>query len=407
LLPHKGEPDMATEVAALAPAPGLKKEAVWTFSGAHLMNDLMTVGIVPALLPLYKAHLHLNYTQTGMILLFSYLMSSVMQPLFGYLTDRAPKVWLLPLGVTLSCLGLALTGVMPTFTLVLVCISISGLGSGIFHPEAARGTHLAAGARKGLAQAIFQVGGNAGQALGPLMVTILVAPVGLTGLAWFLLLAVLAFLLTVRLLPWYRQRIIEEKLKKRVAAGKNRTLGLSLLLVVVVLRSWCQVGVAGFLPFYYEKHFHMTVGNADLFTFVFLGAGAIGTFFGGALSDRLGRKRLLVLSLVFSVPFAWLLPGAEGIYRVIVLFIFGFSILSSFAVGVVYAQMLLPRNIALASGLMIGLGVGAGGIGAFFLGAISDAYGVATVFQLLAFVPLLASAVSLFLPGDRTITGEA
>lgn len=398
---------MGTPIRTVPAISGLKKEAVWTFSGAHLMNDLMTVGIVPALLPLYKAHLHLNYTQTGMILLFSYLMSSVMQPLFGYLTDRAPKAWFLPLGVTLSCLGLALTGVVNTYTLVLICITLSGLGSGIFHPEASRGTHLAAGNRKGLAQAIFQVGGNAGQALGPLMVTIMVAPLGLRGLAWFFLLALLALLLTVRLLPWYNRRLSEEKLNKRVAAGRNRMLGLSLLLVVVVLRSWCQVGVAGFLPFYYQKQFHMTVGVADLYTFLFLAAGALGTFFGGALSDKLGRKNLLVVSLVGAVPFAWLLPSAEGIYRVIVLFVFGFSILSSFAVGVVYAQMLLPRNIALASGLMIGLGVGAGGVGAYFLGAISDAYGVARVFELLAFVPLLAAFVSMFLPSDRKILADA
>ncbi|WP_303800235.1 MFS transporter [Alicyclobacillus macrosporangiidus] len=399
---------MAEMVAVPAPSPGqtLKKEAVWTFSGAHLINDLMTVGLVPALLPLYKSAFHLSYTQTGLIVLFSYLMSSVMQPLFGWITDRRPRVWFLPVGVTLTCFGLAMTGIAPSFVWVIVCISLSGLGSGIFHPEASRGTHLAAGRAKGLAQAIFQVGGNAGQALGPLLVPLFLLATGVRGLTVFFALGVLAFLLTWRLLPWYRARVEQERLAKRQVAGRNRIGALAVFSVAIILRSWCQIGVAGFLPFFYV-HQHMALGKAELLTFLFLAAGAVGTFFGGLLSDRLGRKRILVGSLALAVPFAWLLPRVGGVWAAIVLFLFGFTVLGSFAVSVVYAQMLLPRNIALASGLNIGFSVGAGGIGATLFGHLSDVWGVGVVFTLITVLPLVSAILCATLPSDARLRAEA
>ncbi|MCL6516668.1 MFS transporter [Alicyclobacillus sp.] len=399
---------MAQTVAAPASMPGqpLKKAAVWTFSGAHLINDLMTVGLVPALLPLYKSAFHLTYTQTGLIVLFSYLMSSVMQPLFGWITDRKPRIWFLPVGVTLTCFGLALTGIAPSFGWVLVFIALSGLGSGIFHPEASRGTHLAAGRQKGLAQAIFQVGGNAGQAFGPLLVPLFLLATGVRGLTLFFLLGVLAFLLTWRLLPWYRERVEQERLAKRTAQGRNRAGWMMVFCVAIILRSWCQIGVAGFLPFFYV-HQHMALGQAELLTFLFLAAGAIGTFFGGVLSDRVGRKRTLVASLALAIPFAWLLPHASGVWAAVVLFLFGFTILGSFAVSVVYAQMLLPRNIALASGLNIGFNVGAGGIGATLFGHISDVWGVGVVFTIIAVLPILSAALCATLPSDRRLRAEA
>lgn len=378
----------------------LQQKIVWKLSAAHLMNDLMTVGIVPALMPLYKNAYHLTYTQTGMIVLASYLTSSILQPLFGLLNDRRPRAWFLPLGVFLSCTGLALTGIAPSFLWLLLFISLSGLGSGAFHPEASRGTHLAAGKARGLAQAIFQVGGNSGQALGPLMIPLFLLATGLHGLAWFFLLALLAFAMMWSLMPWYRRRLEEERVRRRTREGENRVFSVILLVFVVILRSWCQIGVAGFLPFFYV-HQNIPLSRAEWFNFLFLAAGAVATFLGGTWSDRMGKKRLLVFSMLLAVPFAWLLPRLSGAAAAVDLILFGFFVLSSFAVTVVYAQQLLPRNIGLASGLMVGFGVGAGGIGATFLGWLSDHYGVTVVFDLLAVMPMLAFLLSLFLLDDR------
>jgi FSR family fosmidomycin resistance protein-like MFS transporter len=382
-----------------APA-GIKKDAVWSLSLAHLLNDLVTTGLVPALLPVYKLAFHLSYLQSGLIVLASYFASSITQPLFGLLTDKRPLPWLLPLGVLLSNAGLAVSGAAPNFAWVLACVFISGLGSGAFHPEASRCTHLAAGKARGFAQAIFQVGGNAGQALGPAMIPLFILDTGVRGLLWLLVTAALAFAVTLRLLPWYANRSREERKRRHQVQGRNHIAGVVLLVLIVILRSWCQIGVAGFLPFFYTHH-HVPLARAELLTFLFLAAGAVSTFIGGAWSDRIGRKWLLVLSLVASIPFAWLLPYASGLGAAFDLIAFGFTILASFAATVVFCQQLLPRNIGLASGLMVGFGVGAGGIGAALFGWIGDHFGIPLVFQWIGVLPVIASVLALLLPGDK------
>jgi FSR family fosmidomycin resistance protein-like MFS transporter len=338
-----------------------------------------------------------------MIVLCSYITSSVMQPLFGAWTDKRPMVWMYPIGVFLSVLGLALTGIVPSYGWVLFFIAISGLGSGAFHPEASRGTHHASGNAKGLAQAIFQVGGNAGQALGPLMIPLFLADTGRSGLLWFAGLAVIAFLLAVRVVPWYHEQVMEYGRKKRSVAGKNHWWGVFLLVCVITLRSWCQIGVSAFLPFFFLHQMHMSYAHAELLNFLFLAAGALGTFIGGAMSDKIGMKRLLVWSMVLSAPFGLLLPYASGILAWAVLFLFGFFVLSSFAVTVVYMQKLLPRNIAMASGLAIGFGVGAGGIGATLLGYLTDLYGIMSILSVISFLPIIASLLAFCLPNEKKL----
>lgn len=379
-----------------------KKELV-SLGTSHFINDLMTSGLVPALLPLYKMAFDLSYTESGAILLVSNLTSSVMQPVFGQFTDKRPQTWFLPLGIFLTGLGLAATGFMPSYPMLLVMIAISGLGSGIFHPEASRGAHLAAGEAKGTAQAIFQVGGNFGQAAGPLMMPLFLLSTGVKGLGWFLLIGLAGVLIIWRIMPWYKEKLTESKNgKKKTMHGKRHIPGLVGLTSVVVLRSWTQIGMAAFLPFFYlESDIPLKYG--DLLTFLFLGAGAIGTFLGGKYSDRIGHKWLLFASMFLTIPFAWMLPNLSGIVMIIVLFLFGFFVLSSFAVTVVYGQMMLPNNIGLASGLMIGLGVGAGGIGSTLMGWISDNFGVDMVFDLFVIIPILASIITLFLPGEKKL----
>jgi MFS transporter, FSR family, fosmidomycin resistance protein len=381
----------------------MSKGKVWTFSTTHLMNDLVTTGIVPALLPLYQQAFDLTYTQSGLIILASYITSSVMQPLFGAWTDHKPMVWMLPLGVFISVMGLALTGWAPSYGWVLFLIALSGLGSGIFHPEASRGTHFASGNTKGLAQAIFQVGGNGGQALGPLMIPLFLVYTGKEGLLWFSVLAVIALILLLRLLPWYKEQVSRSQAAKKQSKGKNHWPGVFWLVIVITLRSWCQVGVSAFLPFFFLHQMNMSYSQAEVLNFVFLGAGALGTFIGGALSDYLGIKRWLVGSLLASVPFALWLPYAQGVSMWLVIFLFGFFVLSSFAVTVVYMQKLLPRNIAMASGLAIGFGVGAGGIGATLMGYLIDLFGVPTILSLISALPILAVLCAFMVPDERKL----
>ncbi|WP_309228315.1 MFS transporter [Virgibacillus saliphilus] len=383
------------------------KRELYSLGTSHFINDLMTSGIVPALLPLYKYAFDLSYTQAGAILLVSNLTSSVMQPLFGQFTDKNPKTWFLPLGVFLTGLGLAATGFMPTYSLLLVMIAISGLGSGIFHPEASRGAHLAAGEAKGTAQAIFQVGGNFGQAAGPLMIPLFLLATGIKGLGWFALVGLVGVLIIMKIMPWYKQKLREsQNSKKKTIHGKRNLPGLVGLTSVVILRSWTQIGMAAFLPFFYLQN-DIPLQLGDLYTFLFLAAGAVGTFFGGKFSDTISHKWLLFGSMFLTIPFAWILPQATGVMAIIILFLFGFFVLSSFAVTVVYGQMMLPNNIGLASGLMIGFGVGAGGIGSTIMGWISDNFGVSLVFDLFVIIPIVASIITLFLPGEKKLMSDA
>lgn len=374
------------------------RRALYTFSGAHFLNDLATTGMVPALVVLYKHALHLNYTQSTLVVLVSYIASSISQPLFGAWTDKKPRVWLFAVGVFMTIFGLALTGFVTSLPWLLVFIAISGLGSGAFHPEASRGTHLAAGDRKGLAQSIFQVGGNSGQAFGPLMIPLFLARTGIHGLIWFIPLAFVSLILTGQILRWLGLNVQQAATQRKQLQGENDTLGIVLLLIVIILRSWCQVGVVVFLPFYFH---HLSVETSELLNFVFVGAGALGTFIGGLWSDKIGKKRLLVGSMIAATPFALIFPYLHGIWPAFDLLLFGFCVLSSFAVTVVYMQRLMPKNVAMASGLSIGFGVGAGGVGATFMGSLSDWFGVSTVFTMLSFLPLVAAIVSIFLPSDR------
>jgi len=388
------------ENASIMSEDSFYRRALYTFSGAHFLNDLVTTGMVPALVVMYKEAFNLNYTQSTLIVLISYLTSSITQPIFGVLTDRKPRVWFFSVGLFLSISGLALTAIAPNLIWLLIFVAISGFGSGVFHPEASRGTHFASGEKKGLAQAIFQVGGNGGQAFGPLMIPLFLVHTGTSGLIWLLPLALLSLVLTVPLLNWLNRKVKDFQVKKKELSGENHLTGTILLVTVILLRSWCQVGVVIFLPFYLNN---LTIEQSELLNFIFVGAGALGTFIGGLLSDRIGMKRLMVGSMFLATPFALLFPHTSGFLSVIVLLLFGFTVLSSFSISVVYMQLLLPKNIALASGLSIGFGVGAGGIGSVFLGSISDLLGVSTVFTILSLLPLISAILSAFLPNENKL----
>ncbi|RYL86831.1 MFS transporter [Sporolactobacillus sp. THM19-2] len=378
------------------------KRQLFSLSLIHFLNDVMTTGLVPALLPLYKEAFNLNYFQAGLILFVSMITSSVSQPIFGVMTDKRPQAWFLPAGICLTGFGLTASGFAAEYWILLILVGLSGIGSGIFHPEAMRGAYMAAGTARGTAQAIFQVGGNFGQACGPLLLPLFLIATGLHGLGWFALATVGGFVLVWSVMPWYKKSLIRNKARQSAIRGRNRPWGLFLLTLVVILRSWTQIGVAGFLPFFY-LHQGISLHYGDLMTFLFLAAGALGTFLGGRFSDRISHKWLLFVSMVATIPFAWLLPHVQGVLAVLVLFLFGLFILSTFAVTVVYGQLMFPKNIGLVSGLMVGFGIGAGGIGATLIGWLSDLYGVYTVFNLFVFLPLVAAVITLFLPGEKSL----
>ncbi|MBX6394206.1 MAG: MFS transporter, partial [Alicyclobacillaceae bacterium] len=339
-------------------------KALWIVSLGHFLNDVMT-NLVPSLLPLFQAHLGLTYVQLGVLILVANLTSSMVQPLIGAWTDKRPRHWMLPAGVFVAGVGAAALGFAPGYGWLLALVALLGAGSAAFHPEASRAAHLAAGARKGTAQSVFQVGGNAGQAVAPLVVATLFVHTGLQGSVWLLVPAMVAAGALATIVPWYRERaVVQRSQARRTAEGRGAVGGMILLLLVVTLRSWMHAGLSGFLPLYYVNVRGISTSVAELYTALFLTAGALGTFLGGPLSDRFGRRRLIVLSMVGAIPFALILPYTRGIWAAVDVFLLGFIVLSTFAVTVVFGQQLMPGRVGMVSGLMIGLAIGMGGVGA-------------------------------------------
>lgn len=370
-------------------------------STSHFLIDLMT-NVVPPLLLVLQKNLDLNYVQLGTVVMVSNITSSFFQPFLGYVTDRRPTPWLLPLAAVFAGLGLAGIAQATSYHQVLLMVVFIGLASATFHPESSRVAHMAAGPRKGLAQSIFQVGGNGGSALGPLLINFLFVPFGLRGAYWLLIPASIAVFTLSVISRWYKQRVGERKKSAAASAGMNQYGALVILVAVVSMRSWIQSGISSFLPLYYENIWGVSVSSAEYYLFVFLLAGAIGTLLGGPLADRLGKKNVLLFSMLGSIPFILLIPYVHGVWAFFNIFAVGFISLSSFAVTVVFAQELLPGKVGMVSGLMIGFAIGAGGIGASVMGKLADVIGLSTLIQSLIVLPVLAWILGVWLPKDRS-----
>ncbi|MBN6189455.1 MFS transporter [Aneurinibacillus sp. BA2021] len=381
---------------------------LWIICFAHLLNDMVTA-IVPAMLPLFKRSLDLSYMQLGGIVFVATVSASFLQPLIGLITDKRPMPYLLPVGALIAGFGVAGISQAVTYSSILFMVLMIGIGSAVFHPEASKVTHLAAGARKGMAQSIFQVGGNAGQALGPLAIAMLFIPLGQSGALWFIIPSLLTIASLSMVARWYQRRLPEVAVKGKTLEGENQYGALALLVVVVMMRSWIHSGISSFLPLYITEARGLTVATAQYYAFVFLLAGALGTFLGGALSDKFSERKILLFSMAGSIPFTLLIPFLDGWLLYVNTFILGFISLSSFAVTVVYAQRLAPGKIGLVSGLMIGLAIGAGGVGATVLGFLADRIGLITVIELLIIFPVLGVVLGLKLPdmGARRIAPAA
>lgn len=374
----------------------------------HLLNDSLQA-VIPAMFPILEDSLGLTFTQLGIIAFTLNIVASVLQPVIGMYTDKHPMPYALPIGLTSSMLGMLGLAFAPNFPMILISVFFIGIGSATFHPEGSRVAYLAAGPRRGLAQSIFQVGGNTGQALAPLITALILVPLGQFGSIWFTLVAGVAVIFLLYIANWYKERLFilksqEKQAKKQVlTAPKNAIVFAIIMLVLLVFaRSWYQNALSNFYQFYAIEKYGLTIAEAQLYIFTFLLAGAIGTFLGGPLADRFGKRTVILFSLLSPAPLALLLPFMPGWLAITFLGLIGFLLMSSFSVTVVYAQELVPGKIGMMSGLIVGLAFGMGAIGSVVLGSLIDVIGLKTTMIAVSLLPLLGM-LSFLLPSDERV----
>ncbi|WP_239635512.1 MFS transporter [Paenibacillus sp. H1-7] len=395
-----------------APQPDTKPTVLrilLAISIVHLFNDSIQ-SIIPAILPILKDTMNLNYMQAGIIVFALNMTASIMQPVVGLYSDRKPSPYMLPLGMGMTCLGVFGLAFSPSYWLILLSVMLVGLGSAVFHPEGSRVAYMAGGSRRGLAQSIFQVGGNAGQSLASIMTALIFVPLGQRGAIWFTLVAGLAIVVQMYIAKWYggylaaHPRPAKSSAVRKVSPARKKqiTFAVVLLVFLVFARSWYHSGVSIYYPFYLMDKFHVSLEHAQIYIFLFAAAGALGTFIGGPLADRFGRRNMIFFSMLGSAPLAIVLPYANELWAYVILLINGFIILSSFSVTVVYAQELIPGKVGTVSGLITGMAFGLGALGAVALGSLIDKFHLPVVMQMVSFLPLLG-LLTFFLPSDRKL----
>lgn len=367
----------------------------------HLVIDI-NQGALPAILPFLRTALDLSYAATGIIVLMANATSSLTQPLFGYLADRTARRWLLPLSVFLSSLGIAMTGLAPSYGLVLLLVLISGFGIAAFHPEGYRTATQVAGDRKATGLSIFSTGGNIGISVGPPFIIALVVGFGLPGSVGLLLPGMLVALLLIVALP---RLSMPPPRAGTVAASAGRTMAgaMTLLILVVTLRSWTQLGLTTFVPFYYLDVLNGDPRMIGTLLFIFLGAGALGTLVAGPIADRVGARRYVVSVFLLATPIAIGFLLVRGVMSFVLLGALGFVLVSTFTASVVLGQAYMPRNPGMASGLIVGFAIGAGGLGVTVLGWVADYLGLMSALWISALMPLAGFLAALFLPEPRRI----
>ncbi len=380
---------------------------LFAISAAHLMNDALQA-VIPASYPILRESLGLTYFQLGIITFVLFFSSSVMQPFVGMYTDKRPSPAALPLGMGIAMAGMLGLAISPNYVSVLISVLMVGVASAMYHPEGARIAYMAAGSRRGLAQSIFQVGGNAGGALAPLMTAFIFFPFGQAGAAWFTLVAGLGLAIQLRVARWYREQLAAGSTKKTAKPVKQanpqlkRRLAfvISLVILVVFARSWYGAGISNYFVFFLMERFSIDVPASQMYIFLYMGAGIVGTFFGGPLADRFGRKTIILFSLLGAAPFAMMMPYANELWSYVLLVVLGLINHSSFSVTVVYVQELVPGKVGMVSGLITGLAFGMGALGAVALGGLIDLTSLTAVITATSFLPLLG-LFGLLLPSDR------
>ena len=376
-----------------------------SLSVCHMLNDL-NQSLVPAIYPILKTSYHLDFGQVGLITLAFQLTASLLQPVVGLVTDRRPQPFSLPVGMCCSLVGLLLLSVAGSYTFILLAAALVGVGSSVFHPEASRVARMASGGRYGFAQSLFQVGGSTGSAIGPLLAAFIVAPRGQTSIAWFSAVALAAILLLSQVSLWYSRHpaMVARRGRRATATPVASSLpratvvgALTVLLVLLFSKNVYTSSLSSYYTFYLIQKFHVSVQNAQLHLFVFLGAVAAGTFAGGPIGDRFGRKPVIWFSILGAFPFALLLPYASLMWTGVLSVVIGLVIASAFSAILVYAQELMPGRVGMVAGMVFGFSFGLGGLGAAALGWIADLTGIDTVYRVCSFLPLIG-LMTAFLP---------
>ena len=405
-----GAPPAAAAVSSRAATPPISTttfSVILALSFCHLLNDLMQ-SLVPALYPILKTSYGLSFSQVGLITLAFQCTASMLQPVVGLYTDRRPQPYSLTAGISLTLIGLLLMSRASTYPAILVAAMLIGMGSSIFHPEASRVARMAAGGRYGLAQSLFQVGGNIGSASGPLLAAFVVVPHGQTSIAWFSGAALIAIVVLVQVGGWYaRNRTARPAPRAAVAdatAPRQSTLprgqviqAVAILVALLFSKNVYSASLGSYYTFYLIEKFHLPVQTAQLYLFTFLGGIVLGTLAGGAVGDRVGRIPVMWFSILGALPFALLLPHVNLFWTGILAVLIAMIMASAFSAILVYAQELLPGRVGLAAGMFYGFSFGLGGLGAAALGKLADLTSITTVYRLCPFLLLLGLLVA-FLP---------
>ncbi|MDE1178762.1 MAG: MFS transporter [Edaphobacter sp.] len=373
-------------------------------SFCHLLND-MVQSLLPSIYPILKTKFHLDFTQLGLLTLTYQIVASMLQPLVGQFTDRRPMPFALPVGMTFTLIGLLLLAVAPSFGWLVFASCLVGVGSSIFHPESSRIARMASGGKHGFAQSFFQVGGNSGSAIGPLLAAFIVLPQGQKGMAWFALPAILGIVVLYRIGRWYRARQAEVAAGKKheehhpaVQLSRGRVAGaLAVLVALVFSKYFYLASLTSYYTFYLIQRFQVSVRTSQIMLFLFLGAVAAGTLIGGSAGDRYGRKLVIWISILGVLPFTLVLPYASLFWTGVLSVVIGFIIASAFSAILVYAQELMPGRVGMISGLFFGVAFGMGGIGAGVLGKLADATSIINVYHLCAYLPAIGLLTG-FLP---------
>jgi len=400
------QPSATAATAAPPQTSPLVMRIIGACALAHLINDLIQ-SVLPSIYPMLKANYGLSFTQIGLITLTFQITASLLQPWVGFYTDRHPKPNLLPLGTICTLVGIVMLAFVGSFPMILLASALVGIGSSTFHPETSRIARLASGGRYGLAQSTFQVGGNAGSAFGPLLAAALIIPFGQGNVALFGIFALFALGVTWGLSRWYKEHLNLFKAKKggQATHGLSRrrvTWALVVLGLLVFSKYFYMASFTSYFTFYLIEKFHLSVASSQMHLFLFLGAVAAGTFFGGPIGDKIGRKAVIWFSILGVAPFTLALPYVDLFWTTVLSIIIGFILASAFSAIVVYAQELVPGNVGMIAGVFFGLMFGFGGIGAALLGHLADIRGIEYVYGLCSFLPLFG-ILTILLPNTRKV----
>ena len=377
---------------------------LFTISLSHLLNDMMQ-SVIPSIYPIVKSEYNCTFTQIGFITLAFQLTASILQPFVGAYTDRKSQPFSLTLAMGFSLAGIVALSLASSFTSFLVAVSLIGLGSSVFHPEASRVAYLASGGRKGLAQSIFQLGGNAGSAIGPLLAAVVVLPHGQSSIVWFSLAAILGMTVLFAIGRWYQERIHLRKknpvhllhVTAQRISKRSVIISIGVLLTLILSKYLYMASMTNYFTFFLIEKFHITVGESQYYLFSFLAAVAVGTILGGPIGDRFGRKYVIWFSILGAAPFTLLLPYANLFWTVFLAILIGVIIASAFSAILVFATDLVPGKIGMIAGLFFGFMFGVAGIGSAFLGWMADKTSIAYVFKWCAYLPLIG-VITVFLP---------